>query len=283
MRKMVLEDNGLPTKHDQSDAWRDLSKPFLNVDPTAVEVFQSSFVDLCINIGSFEDAVESHLRITGTPPPPRKVVKKRKKQKSVLKESEDEEDQDWTFGGDGYDDDDDDDVDEKTKMEFDGDYDSSSSEEPSPKRVRRKVDVPPASCRNMKDETSRFKCTQLTKVTKQMQSLTTLTPDTKRLAYPQSSYFLAVRDEVVINPHRAKKQNFRRPEGKHFAFLVPAGETAKELGQDLLLVANNMIEGNNQNYIVTEERKTLEDYVMGTAESRNRKKKKTKKTKKKRS
>lgn len=279
MRKMVLEDNGLPTKHDQSDAWCDLSKPFLNVDPAAVKVFQSSFVDLCNNIGSFEDAVESHLRITGTPPPPRKVTKKRKNKKQ---ESEDENDPDWNFDGDGYDDDDDD---EKTeiKMEFDGDYDSSSSEEPSPKRVRRKVDVPPASCRNMKDETSRFKCTQLTKVTKQMQSLTTLTPDTKRLAYPQSSYFLAVRDEVVINPHRAKKQNFRRPEGKHFAFLVPAGETAKELGQDLLLVANNMIEGNNQNYIVTEERKTLEDYVMGSAESRNRKKKKTKKTKKRRS
>jgi hypothetical protein len=67
--------------------------PFSTLIQPQLKYFKVLLLTSVFNIGSFEDAVESHLRITGNPPPPPKVAKKRKKQKSVLKESEDEDDQ----------------------------------------------------------------------------------------------------------------------------------------------------------------------------------------------
>jgi hypothetical protein len=105
-------------------------------------------------------------------------------------------------------------------------------------------------------------------VTKEMQLINTFGTENKHEYYPKSSTILVWRDAIIFNPYKATEEEYERPEGVQWTFLVPTGKDEQQFGDELKLVANNMIKGSKQNYAFTEEAQELNDCVMSTAASR---------------
>ena len=75
-------------------------------------------------------------------------------------------------------------------------------------------------------------------------------------------------------PDKSKDKVYVCDEGTCWRILVPTRETTLSFGTGLKVLAESMIDGNNSNYLMSDNNDSINTYIYGKKETRNKKRKK---------
>ena len=99
---------------------------------------------------------------------------------------------------------------------------------------------------------------------KKMQRLTTF--DEHKLRN-QSNHYWIVQDGMVTHPDKSKNKVYDQDEGTYWGILAPTGKTALSFGTLLKVPAQTMVDGNNSNFLMSDNNDSINTYIYGKNET----------------